>query len=54
MRSFNEKNGNLYTRLLLGTSDCPDGFASVASLVVQEAYAPIETEEFGNGRQAVL
>ena len=27
-QDFVEKNGKLYTRLLLATSDCSDGFAS--------------------------
>ena len=53
MNEFKEKNGKLCTRMLLATSDCEEGYSSVASLVVQ-AYAPIGTEEFGDGRKAVL
>ena len=33
--TFQEKNGKLYTRLYLATSDCPDGFSSIAPQVVQ-------------------
>lgn len=50
---FKEENRKLYTRMILATSDYPDEYPSVASLVVQ-GNAPIGTEEFGDGRQAVL
>ena len=48
-----ERNGKLYTRLYLATSDYPDGFSSTASQVVQ-SFAPIWLEEFGDGRGAFL
>ena len=32
--AFKEKNGKLYTRLLLETSDCPEGYSNAASQVV--------------------
>ena len=51
--AFKEKNGKLSTRLYLATSDCPDGFSSTASQVVQ-SFAPIWPEEFGDGRGAFL
>ena len=51
--AFKEKNGKLYTRLHLATSDCPDGFSITASQVVQ-SFAPIWTEEFGDGHGAFL
>ena len=51
--TLKEKNGKLYTRILLATADCAEGYSSVASQVVQ-AFAPIETEEFGDGRSAIL
>ena len=51
--AFKEKNGKLYTRLLFATSDCPEGYYSAASRVVQ-SFAPITTEEFGDGRGAFL
>ena len=50
---FHEKNGKLYTRLLMATSDGPEGYSSPASQVVQQ-YAPLGTEEFGNGRGAFV
>ena len=52
-QDFVEKNGKLYTRLLLATSAGSDGFASAASLVVQ-TFGPIGTAEFGDGRKAFL
>ena len=51
--AFKEKDGKLYTRLYLATSDCPDGFSSAASQLVQ-SFAPIWPEEFGDGRGAFL
>ena len=51
--AFKEKNGKLYTRLRLVTSDCPEGYSSAASQVVQ-SFAPIGTEVFGDGRGAFL
>ena len=39
--------------MLPATADCRDGYASVAAQVVQ-AYAPVGTTEFGNGRGAVM
>ena len=51
--AFKEHNGKLYTRLLLATSDCPEGYSSAASQVVQ-SVAQIGTEEFGDGRGAFL
>ena len=50
---FHERNGKLYTRLLMATSDGPEGYSSPASQVVQQ-YAPLGTEEFGNGRGAFV
>lgn len=50
---FDEKNGNLCTRLLLVTSDCADGYANVASQDVQ-TYGPIGTGEFVDGRSAIV
>lgn len=41
LKNASEKNGKLYTRLLLATPDCPDMYASIASLVVK-AHAPIQ------------
>ena len=52
-RRLDEKNGKLFTRMLLAIADCRDGYASVAAQVVQ-AYAPVGTAEFGNGRGAVM
>ena len=37
--AFKEKNGKLYTRLLLRTSDCPKGYSRAASQLVQ-SFAP--------------
>ena len=51
--AFKEKNGKLYTRLCLAMSDCPDGFPSTASQVIQ-SFAPIWPDEFGDGRVAFL
>ena len=51
--AFKDKNGKLYTRLYLATSDCPDGFSSNASQVVK-SFAPIWPEEVGDGRGAFL
>ena len=53
VNTFKEKNGKLYTRIRLATSNCAEGYSSVASQVVQ-TFAPIETEEFGDGRSAIL
>ena len=53
VNTFKEKNGKLYTRILLATSDCAEGYSRVASQVVQ-TIAPIGTEEFGDGRSAIL
>ena len=39
-RRYDEKNGKLFTRMLLATADCREGYASVAAQVVQ-AYAPV-------------
>ena len=39
--------------MLLATADSRDGYASVAAQVVQ-AYAPVGTAEFGDGRGAVM
>ena len=52
-RRFDEKNGKLLTRMLLATADCHVGYASVAAQIVQ-AYAPVGTAEFGDGRGAVM
>ena len=51
--AFKEKNGKLYARLLLATSDCPEGYSRAASQVVQ-SFASIGTEEFGDGRGAFI
>ena len=51
--AFKENDGKRYTRLYLATSDCPDGFSSTASQVVQ-SFARIWSEEFGDGRGAFL
>ena len=51
--ALKEKNGKLYTLLLLATSDCPEGYSSAASQLVQ-SFAPIGTEEFDDGRGAFL
>ena len=48
-----EKNGKLFTRMLPATADSRDGYASVAAQVIQ-AYAPVGTAEFGDGRGAVM
>ena len=52
-RRYDEKNGKIFTRMLLATTDCRGGYASVAAQVVQ-AYAPVGTAEFGDGRGAVM
>ena len=39
--------------MLLATADCREGHASVAAQVVQ-AYAPVGTAKFGDGRGAVI
>ena len=52
-RRFDEKNGELVARMLLATADCRDGYASIAAEVVQ-AYAPVGTAEFIDGRGAVM
>ena len=48
-----EKNGKFFTRILHPTADSRDGYGSVAAQVVQ-AYAPVGTAEFGDGRGAVM
>ena len=53
VNTFKEKNSKLYTRIRLATSDCTEGCSSVASQVVQP-FAPIGTEELGDGRSAIL
>ena len=53
VNTFKEKNGKLYTRILLATSDCAEGYSSIASQGVQ-TLAPIGTEELGDGRSAIL
>ena len=53
VNTFKEKNGKLYSRILLATSDCAEGYSSVASQVVQ-TFSPIGTEKFGDGRIAIL
>jgi len=53
LQKFSEKNGKLYTRLLLATSDCPEGYSSPASQVVQ-SFGPVGDEEFGDGRGAFV
>lgn len=50
---FTEKNGKLYTRLLLATSDGPDEYTSPASQVVQQ-HEPVGDEEYGDGRGAFV
>jgi len=50
---FKEKNGKVYTRLLLATSDGPDGYSSPASQVVQQ-HGPVGDEEYGDGRGAFV
>ena len=40
LHKFKEKNGKVFTRLLLATSDCPEGYSSPASQVVQ-SHGPI-------------
>ena len=52
-RRFEEKNGKLFTRILLAMADSRDRNASVATQVVQ-AYAPVGTAEFGGGHGAVM
>ena len=52
-RRFEEENGKLFTRMLPATADSRDGYASVAAQVIQ-AYAPVGTAEFGDGRGAVM
>ena len=52
-RRYDENNGKLFTIMLLATADCREGYASVAAQVVQ-AYAPVGTAEFGDGRGAVM
>ena len=39
-RRYDEKNGELFTGMLLATADCREGYASVAAQAVQ-AYAPV-------------
>ena len=52
-RRFEEKNGKLFTRILLAMADSRDRNASVATQVVQ-AYAPVGTAEFGGDHGAVM
>ena len=52
-RAFKQKNGRLFTRLDLATSDCDEGFRSAASLVVGNFNA-VYPEEWGDGRAAFL
>ena len=52
-RQFEEKNGNLFTIMILATTDCRKAYPSVAAQVVQ-AYAPVGTGEIGDGRGAVV
>ena len=51
LHKFKEKNGKVFTRLLLATSDCPEGYSSPASQVVQ-SHGPIGAEKLGDGRGA--
>ena len=51
LHKFKEKNGKVFTRLLLATSDCPEGYSSPASQVVQ-SHGPIGGEKLGDGRGA--
>ena len=53
LAAFEEKNGRLFTRLQLATSDCAQGFMSAAAQVVQ-SFGPIHPKEFGDGRGAFL
>ena len=52
-RRFDEKNGKLFTRMVLATANCRDGYASVAVQVVL-AYAPVGRAGFGDSRGAVM
>ena len=52
-RRFGEKNGELFTRMLLATAGCCEEYASVVVQVVQ-AYAPVGTAESSDGRGAVM
>ncbi len=52
-RDFQRKNGRLYTRLNLATSECEQGFSSAASQVVR-SFGSTRPGEFGDGRGAFL
>ena len=47
------KNGKLHTRLVLATTDCPEGCDSPAAILV-ETYAPTGLDGFGDGRSAIV
>lgn len=53
MEKYAERNGELYVRLLMSTSEGDGGFFRAASLVVQR-YGPIGDAEYGNGRAAFV
>ena len=44
LTAFEEENGRLFTRLLLATSDCAQGFMSAAAQVVQ-SLGPIHPKK---------
>ena len=48
-----EDNSNRFIIMLLPTTDCREGYVGVADQIVQ-AYAPIGTAEFDDGRGAVV
>ena len=50
---FEEKHGNLFTRMLLATADCRDGYNSAPAEVVL-VCAPVGTAEIGDSRGAAM
>ena len=54
LSDFHQKNGKLFTRLLLATSDNAEGHASVPAQIVL-AHAPIgRSSPYGDGRAAIV
>ena len=52
-RCFEEKHGKLFTRMLLATADCRDGYNSVPAQVVL-VCALVGTVEIGDSRGVVI
>lgn len=52
-RRHEEESGTLFSRILLATGDCREGYAYVCSHAVQE-YARVGISDFGCGHGAVM